>query len=159
MIIIGTFSGIQLFKEIKAESYVNGSIDVTNKFSQESYNYTASAVTFYHENNDNTDTYTFEANTLKVEDYNGEKNKYNLLLNDYIVTNTQFNAGSILGIIDIDFHDVNGDIVCTARLNISIQFLSNESKLKLSTTGKIQADYLTQYFNDNGIRLQVVELI
>lgn len=159
MIIIGTFSGIQLFKEIKAESYINGSIDITNKFNQESYNYSGSSVTFYHNNDDTTETYIFETATLQVDDFNGDKNKYNLVLNDYIISNAQFNSGSVLGIIDIDFHDINGEIVCSSTLTISIKFLSKETVLCLSTTGKIQADYLTQYFNDNGIRLQVIELL
>ena len=42
LIIVGVFCGIELYKEVKAESYVNGSIDISNKFSQESFNYSSS---------------------------------------------------------------------------------------------------------------------
>ena len=33
LIVTGVFCGLQLYKEIKAESYVNGSIDISNRFS------------------------------------------------------------------------------------------------------------------------------
>ena len=37
LMVAGVFCGLQLYKEIKAESYVNGSIDISNRFSQESF--------------------------------------------------------------------------------------------------------------------------
>ena len=49
LIVVGTFCGIQLYKEVKAESYINGSIDISNHFSQESFNYISSSVTFYND--------------------------------------------------------------------------------------------------------------
>ena len=39
IIVAGVFCGIELYKEVKAESYINGSIDISNQFSQESFNY------------------------------------------------------------------------------------------------------------------------
>ena len=38
LIVVGVFCGIRLYKEIQSESYVNGSIDISNRFSQESFN-------------------------------------------------------------------------------------------------------------------------
>ena len=32
LILVGAFCGIQLYREVKAESYINGSIDISNKF-------------------------------------------------------------------------------------------------------------------------------
>ncbi len=49
LIVVGVFCGIRLYKEIKAESYVNGSIDISNRFSQESFNYSSTSVVFYHD--------------------------------------------------------------------------------------------------------------
>lgn len=59
LIVVGVFCGIRLYKEIKAESYVNGSIDISNRFSQDSFNYSATSVVFYHDLYDETETYTF----------------------------------------------------------------------------------------------------
>ena len=41
----------------------------------------------------------------------------------------------------------------------SIKFLSNKTQLILSTIGKESASFLEQYFNNNGIRLKVVEIL
>ncbi len=159
LIIVGTFCGIQLFKEVKAESYINGSIDISNKFSQESFNYSSTSVTFYHDLYDETDTYTFDKELLKVEDYNGQKKTYQLWLNDFILLDTEFNAGSVYSSVKIDFYDEYGAIVCNSVMEISIKFLSNKSQLTLSTKGEESASFLEQYFSDNGIRLKVVEIL
>ena len=72
LIVVGTFCGIQLYKEVKAESYVNGSIDISNQFSQESFNYSSTSLVFYHDLYDTTDTYSFDKELLKVDDFNGK---------------------------------------------------------------------------------------
>ena len=158
LIIIGAFSGIELYKEIKAESYVNGSIDISNKFSQESFNYSSSSVAFYHDDYDTTDTYTFQKDLLVVDSFNGLENTYQVVLNDYILFDTEFNAGSIFSMIDIDFYDTDGNIVCNADMKISIVFLSNKTQLELTTIGDESSSFLEQYFTDNGIRLQVIQI-
>lgn len=33
IIVAAVFCGIELYKELKAESYINGSIDISNRFS------------------------------------------------------------------------------------------------------------------------------
>lgn len=158
LIIVGVFCGIELYKEIKAESYVNGSIDISNKFSQESFNYSSSSVAFYHDDYDTTDTYTFQKDLLVVDSFNGLENTYQVVLNDYILFDTEFNAGSIFSTIDIDFYDTDGNIVCNADMKISIVFLSNKTQLELTTIGDESSSFLEQYFTDNGIRLQVIQI-
>lgn len=158
-IVVGVFCGLQLYREIKAESYINGSIDISNKFSQESFNYSNTSVVFYHDTSDETDTYSFEKDLLKVEDFNGKDKNYKVTLNDFVLLDANINAGSIYSLVKIDFYDTNNDIVCNSQLNISIKFLSNKTTLTLSTTGKENASFLEQYFKDNGIRLKVLEIL
>lgn len=159
LIVVGVFCGIELYKEIKAESYVNGSIDISNKFSQESFNYSSSSVAFYHDLYDETETYTFDKELLKVEDFNGKEKEYQLVLNDYVLIDSEINSGSIFSVLNMDFYDTNGNIVCNSTMNISIQFLSNKTQLTLTTNGNESASYLEQYFSDNGIRLKVMEIL
>lgn len=85
LIIIGAFSGIELYKEVKAESYINGSIDISNKFSQECFNYSSSSVSFYHDDYDTAETYSFQKDLLVVDSFNGLENTYQVVLNDYIL--------------------------------------------------------------------------
>ena len=159
LIVVGVFCGIELYREVKAESYINGSIDISNKFSQESFNYSSTSVVFYHDLYDDTDTYSFEKDLLKVDDFNGEKKEYKVILNDYVLVGSEINAGSIFSAVNMDFYDTNGNIVCNSTMKISIQFLSNKTQLALVTTGQESASFLEQYFSDNGIRLRVIEIL
>ena len=159
LILVGAFCGIELYKEIKAESYVNGSIDISNQFSQESFNYSSTSVVFYHDMYDDTNTYTFEIDLKRVESFNGLEKEYRVTLNDYILISADINAGSIFSDVAIDFYDTNGNIVCNSLMKVSIQFLSNKTQLTISTTGNTNASFLEQYFSDNGIRLKVIEIL
>lgn len=159
LIVIGVFCGIELYKELKAESYVNGSIDISNKFEMESFNYSSSSVAFYHDDYDTTDTYTFQKDLLVVDSFNGKEKTYQVILNDYILFNTEFNPGSIFSNVAIDFYDTEGNVICNADIKISIVFLSNKTQLTLATVGDKNSSFLQQYFTDNGIRLRVVEIL
>lgn len=159
LIIVGTICGIQLYKEVKAESYVNGSIDISNQFSQENFNYSSTSVVFYHDLYDDTDTYLFEKDLLKIESFNGQKNTYEVWLNDFILLDTDYNAGSIYSTVKMDFYDEYGSIINSAEMKISIKYLSSKTVLTLSTTGQENASFLEQYFADNGIRLKVIEIL
>ena len=159
LIVVGFFCGVELYKEVKAESYINGSIDISNHFSQESFNYISSSVTFYNDIYDETQIYIFDKELLKVDDFNGSKNNYQVILNDYVLIDSDINAGSVFSVIYMDFYDTNGNIVCNASMNISIKFLSNKTQLTLTTISNENASFFEQYFSDNGIRLKVIEIL
>lgn len=159
IIVVGVFCGIRLYKEIKAESYINGSIDISNRFTQESFNYSSTSAVFYHDLYDETDTYTFEKDLLKVENFDGKKKTYQVVLNDYVLLNTEINAGSVFATVNMDFYDTNGNVINSALMKVSVKFLSNKTTLTLATTGKENASFLEQYFADNGIRLRIIEIL
>ena len=159
LVMVGTFCGIQLYKEVKAESYINGSIDISNKFSQENLNYSSTSLVFYHDLYDDTDTYVFEQDLPKVENFNGQKKSYELWLNDFIILNAEFNAGSVYSTVQLDFYNEYGNIIYSSKLNISVKYLSSKTQITLSTKGQESASFLEQYFKDNGIRLKIVEIL
>lgn len=159
LVLLGVFCGIQLYREVKAESYVNGSIDISNKFSQESFKYTNTSVVFYHDIYNETDTYIFEADCLKVDDFNGLTNTYQVVLNDYVLLGSEITAGSIFTNVNLDFYDTYGEIIKSVDMQISIKFLSDKTQLTLATTGNENASFLEQYFSNNGIRLYVNEIL
>lgn len=159
IIVVAVFCGIRLYKEIKAESYINGSIDISNRFTQESFNYSSTSAVFYHDLYDDTDTYTFEKDLLKVENFDGKKKTYQVILNDYVLLNTEINAGSVFATVNMDFYDTGGNVINSALMKVSVKFLSNKTTLTLATTGKENANFLEQYFADNGIRLRIIEIL
>lgn len=157
LIVSGVFCGIGLYEQLTAESYVNGSIDIENQFSMETFKYSNSSIVLYDDLY--SDIYTYEIDLLKVEDFNGEDNKYQLLINDYILTDTEINAGSIDSNMGLDFYSTEGEIVCSAVMHVSIDFLSNKTTLTLTTIGGQQASFLEQYFEDNGIRIKINQIL
>ena len=157
IIVASVFCGIRLYKEIKAESYINGSIDISNRFTQESFNYSSTSAVFYHDLYDDTDTYAFEKDLLKVENFDGKKKTYQVVLNDYVLLNTKINAGSVFATVNMDFYDTN--VINSAVMKLSVKFLSNKTTLTLATTGNENASFLEQYFADNGIRLRIIEIL
>ena len=159
LVVVGVFCGTQFYRELKAESYINGSINITNRFSQESFNYSSTSVVFYHDTYDDTDTYSFDKDLLKVDDFNGQAYTYQIVLNDYILLDTEINAGSVFATVKIDFYNTTGNIVQQASMQISVLFLSNKTQLTLTTIGKQNASFLEQYFADNGIRLRVIQIL
>lgn len=157
LIVVGTFCGIQLYKEVKAENYINGSIDISNQFSQESFSYSSTSLVFYNDGYSN--DYIFDKELIKVNDFNGKDKEYQVLLNDYVLIDCDIHSGSVFSVVNMDFYNTDGEIICTSSMNISIKFLSNKTQLTLTTVGNENASYLEQYFSDNGIRLKVMEIL
>lgn len=159
LMIAGTFCGIRLYSLVTAESYVNGSIDIENQFVQESFSYANTAVEFYHDIYDETETYSYTIDLKRVDNFDGAKKAYRITLNDYYVFDAQISAGSVFFKLYTDFYNTDGEKICSSFLNVSVKFLSNKTSLTLSTTGGENASFLSQYFKDNGIRLKITELI
>ena len=161
IIACGAITGTLLYKEMTAESYINGSIDVSNQFSQESFKYSSTSVVFYDDIYDNKDLYTFSTELLKVENFDGIKNKYEVEINDYILLepNLIITAGAVSGQLPMEFYDLDGNVDVSAVLNLSIQFLSNKTVLTLSVEGYEPSQYMEQYFADNGIRITVNQIM
>ncbi len=155
LILVGCFFGIKFYQDLTATSYVNGSIDITNKFSQDSFYYVNSSVVFYP--TENSEAYAFEIDCLETENFDGERKEYKVVLNNYILTDTTITGGSISSVIKMDFYDVDGKLLHNAEMNLLIRFLSEKTQLKLSCADQTSATYFENYFSDNGIRLGVIE--
>lgn len=161
LICSGVICGINLYKEVTAESYINGSIDISNTTSQESFYYSASSLTFYYDYYDESEAQIFTIDLVPVEDFDGDKYNYQLVLNDYVIQdiNVQINHGSVFAVIIMEFYNTDGLLVCNSNLSISIKFLSNKTTLSISVEDYQSASFFEQYFSDYGIRLKVLRII
>lgn len=155
VIISGLICGVAFYKEVTAKSYVNGSINIQNQFSMESFRYGSNSVVFYQ--NSGTNTYTYSTDLLKVDDFNGEKKNYEVVVNDYILPAT-VSAGAVDTTLLLDFYSTSGELTCSSAMKINIKFLSDKTQLTFSVVGEKQAQFLEQYFKDNGIRLRINEI-
>jgi hypothetical protein len=159
LVTAGAFCGIRLRALMTRESYINGSIDIQNKFSTESFSYANTSVEFYHDLYDTSDAYAYGIDLLRVDDFDGLKDRHQITLNGCVLTDTQITAGAAFATARLDFYDTDGIVVCSASLDISVKFLSDKTTLALSTVGGESAGFLTQYFKDNGIRFKIIKII
>lgn len=155
VIISGLICGVAFYKEVTAKSYVNGSINIQNQYSMESFQYNSNSVVFYQ--NSGTNTYTYSTDLLKVADFNGEKKNYEVVVNDYILPAT-VSAGAVDTTLLLDFYSTSGELTCSSEMKIIIKFFSDKTQLTFSVVGEKQAQFLEQYFKDNGIRLRINEI-
>ena len=156
LILVGVWSSITLYQKVTASSYVNGDIDISNQFSQESFNYTNSQVTFYP--SENSESFVFETDLIKVDGFDSTLKEYRLSFNDEPVLDVEFTAGAVNGNVYKNFYATDGTIEYSANLNIVIRFLSGKTQLVLSTDSFESATYFEQFFSDYGIRLIVEEI-
>ena len=159
LIILGILCGIKLYKEIKSESYVNGSIDIENIFSQKDFAYSTTSFTLYHDLYDDTNTYVFEQNLLQVEDFNGLENQYLVFFNDKLITNTQITAGAVYSTIEMDFYSISGSLISKVQANLTLKFFSDKTNLLVSVQGQENANLFEQYAKANGFRLKIEKIL
>lgn len=156
-LMIGLASSINFIRMITAKSYENGSIDITNKFSQEEYNIKNLAITFYP--TENAQSFVFENDSVKTDDFNGEKYNYILKINNHYITDCEINAGSISAKMNLELNDSLGNVTYSGTMNILISFYSDRTNLKLSVKTTTDAQAFTKYFQDNTFSLEVIKLL
>lgn len=154
---IGILSSISLIGELTKTSYINGSINIENLYSQENFKYVNSNIVFYE--GGESEEYIFQIENLKVVDFNGLEKKYEVVLNNYELLNCEFAPGAIYCDLDMEFWDTDGTLSCSANLDITIEYLSDCTRLTLETEGVENATYLQSYFTDYGFNLQVTEIL
>jgi hypothetical protein len=164
LLLTGVWSSITLWQKIHTASYINGSIDLTNEMFFESFTYDNSlfddAVVFAHDIYDTSNTYLWQSENLPtVADFNGIDKTYQIEINNYRILDATINAGGVIARINIDFYDTENNLLCSAFYDLSVRFLSNRTELEIKTTGQQNANFIEQYFADNGLRLKFKEIL
>ena len=163
LIVAGVICGVQYFKKVSAESYVNGSIDIDNKFVSESFNYTASSLSFNEVIDDTAEEdvsinhYYYTINLLPIESFDGDKFNYSVTLNGCDIYDANISLGAILFDFELNFYSPDGALSCESIMHCNITFLNNKTVLRFDCYGEDNKNYLESYFDTNGIRLTVLE--
>ena len=156
IVISGILGAIGLHQELESKSYVNGQITIKNTFDLEDhFNWGTNSITFYHDTYDTTDTYSYSTELTKVSKFDGDYNNYEVYFNDYPIINATITSGAVSFNTPMSIKLPDGSIATTANLNISLQFLTDKTKLTVTTHGSQEATYLEKYFNDCGFKIVV----
>ena len=59
----------------------------------------------------------------------------------------------------LEFYSTENELMNAPTLNISILFLNNKTVLTLYTDNEVSAKFIEQYFNDNGFRIYINEIL
>ena len=156
LIVLGTFFGIRLVQEMTSESYVNGSIDITNEFYQDSFKYSTNNIVFYPIAEE--ESYDFSIELLPTENFDGEDKEYIVKLNDYVLLANIY-AGKITADVNMDFYDTEGAILCNGAMSLKLEFFADKTNLTLVCADENSANYFEEYFNSYGFRLTVTEVL
>ena len=160
LIVLGVFCGCNFYREVTAKSYINGSINITNQFTQESFKYCADGLFFDLDSYaDTPETYVFEANLKPTENFDASKKDYQVKLNKFNLIEAEINPGSVYADVDFDFHGSDGELVQGTKMKMSILFLSDKTQLRFVVIGQESRAFVEKYFSDNGIRLFVNEIL
>lgn len=159
IIVSGIVIAPMLFRIINAESYINGELNVRNEFSVDNFYYASNNLTFYNDDYAEQDRYYFNVDLVKVTDFNGLEGKYSIVLNEYPLLDNTIDAGRLQTSINIDFLNVENQVIQTAKMNIKIEFFANRSALSFTTQTLAEATFLSSYFNSNGLRLAIDEIV
>lgn len=155
-ILFGMFFGINFYQDITSTSYTNGDLKgVVNEFSQESFYFRNSAVVFYP--TENSEAYAYSVELVKTEGFDGERKDYTVILNDYILYESEITGGAVKSDVQMDFYDTEGNLMHEAKMTIIIRFLSSKTQLVFTCPDLTSATYFENYFTNNGIRLSVME--
>lgn len=159
LIIAGVFCGTSVFMEMSEESYINGSIDITNSSTQESFYYSNSSLVFYNDIYDETETYYYTIDLTAIEDFDGLNKDYDVYVNGYEIFDESIYAGRVECILNLTFYNTDAESLDNAALNIKIEFLADKSTLTIYTTTYTSATYLESYFENNGLLIKINENI
>lgn len=156
IVISGILGAIGLHQELEKKSYTSGQITLKNTFDLEDhFNWGTNSIAFYHDEYDETDTYTYTVDLTKVSKFDGDYNKYDVYFNDYQIINAVVTSGAVTFATPLSVKLTDGTISTTADLKVNIQFLTDKTKLTLTTHGKQESVYLEKYFNDCGFKVVV----
>lgn len=151
MVLCAIYCSVNFFKEINQEGYINGSLSLVNSKVQSEFYYSTNSIVFNEENNQ----FVYEKVFVRVQDFDGINNEYNVKLNNYLLFNSEISYGSVYSENDMDFLDTKGNLVKNVYFDLDIQFLSDKTVLKIITYSSEDVIYLEKYFSDFGFILNV----
>lgn len=161
IIISGCICGVKCYREITAESYVSGSINIKNNFIADTFEYNVSSFDLHKDNESEEDLYSNYAYCQKVEGFKGTTKKYKVIFNDYTLSDedVKITAGSVAFNLTFNFTGVESEELNTPTISVLVKFLNNKTTLDVACVGKTEASYMQQYFTDYGFRLAIKEIV
>ena len=98
---------------------------------------------------------TYEYN-FDHKEFDGIENDYLIYVNNYMINNIVKNAGTIGGVYNLNYYDIEKQVLCSSAININFSFYSLQSKLKV-TLNSSELGYLINYFKTDNFIITLTE--
>lgn len=156
LVIGGVYSVMAVDKNKKAYSEVFGEIEEKNIYEDFNvFNCDLSGAKFYAQESGG---FIYTTKIPQSVEFNGTKNKYNILLNETPSHNELSSAGTITADNTQTYYSTDGSILLQTTLNIEIKFYQSNIEINLSNKNTAsQQKYFLEYIAFNGLHLQIIE--
>ena len=98
---------------------------------------------------------TYEYN-FDAREFNGEDKDYLIYVNNYMINNLTETAGTVGGTYNLNYYDIEKQVLCSSAININFSFYSLQSKLKV-TLNSSDLGYLMNYFKTDNFIITLAE--
>lgn len=151
----GAYAFYKYYEKAHQTSETYGSLEYVDPYKDfELYNINLDDIEF----NSDGELRTFETSFPVALEFDGENNKYNLLINNSPCNTEQSTFGFITGTYDLFFQDLDGSIISTAELNITVKVYASRVDVTVETTvNDIDYAYLLEYVDINGFKIRLIE--
>lgn len=87
----------------------------------------------------------------------GTKNEYGLLFNNKPLNNVTQTAGVVSGDFELNFYDLQGEVVSTAKLHVVVEYSVSATTVTITTVNQSNSiSYLNVYVNVENALLDVI---
>lgn len=156
---LGIYSGVTLYKYERTQSEVRGEPEIHDPYEDfKFYEYDVGKNLVWYQNEDGTYYYQIEYATSIA--FEGEENKYQLLVNNSPCTRTTSSYGRLYGLYQKQFKDLDGQVTDTINFEITFAFSSSQISLTITTDATSEnIATVREYVNVNGFELRIIDTI
>lgn len=156
LIVAAIFALLDIIKTFTAES---GTIGFTteNKYFKTATEIDVKLTQTSLQLNEQTGFYEYSTTLKPVENYDGTKNKYELLVNNNICESNESGAGYLKSSYRLKVYDINGEVDVDDVIYINFQFFKNKTDIQIYTKGNSEVvSFWKSYIANEGFALKII---
>ena len=151
----GVYAGLKIYENETAKSSSFGEIKQHNLYEDFNvFDCDLSDAIFYKSENG----YKFNTSIPQKVEFNGNTNKYNVLINNSPSYQESSTAGILTALHKIMYYNLDGTMALDTVLNLEIKFYQSRIEITITNDNDAtQEAYFLEYLDFNGLHLRVVE--
>lgn len=156
---LSVFSGFTLIKYNNSHSKLFGNPAIHDPYENFNYyEYDLSGISWY--STEDEPTLKFETEYKTSIKFDGNKDKYHLLVNNAPCTRTESSNGKLKGFLKKQFKNIDGEVEKIINFEITFYFYTSTIKITIETdANKEDMGYVNEYVDTNGFNLRIINAV